>query len=95
MSIIEKTFIHLKDDKGWEKIEDITGNWKGVGHYRIRKRARMNDAPELLAKHAENDYPKPNTMRYIDYEFGLVNVIYEPIDGKWEKVEKHMYFEQR
>jgi len=88
---IEKTIIHLRDDKGWDKIEEIEGDWNCGRTYFVPKRPRLCDAPSLLSENPEP--PSQIDPRY--YEFEMVKERFEPLDLNGKKVAKHLYFEMK
>ena len=92
---IEKTIVHLKDDKGWDKIEEMEGDWQCGHTYRMRRRARMSEAPCLITKYADKDYPSSESMICRDYEFEFVKERFEMLDQKGKRVAKHLYFEMK
>ena len=85
---IIKTIIHICDDKGWNKTEEIEGDWNcGKSHF-IPKRASLVFKSLLPSKE-----PYIGDILPKHYEFDLVKEYFEMFDEEEKTVVKHLYFE--
>lgn len=66
---IDKTIVHLTDDKGWERVEEAAIDYLGRS-YRVHKKKSL----------CANRYDKCNT-----YEFEWVKTEYEKVDDYFIK----------
>lgn len=64
-----KTVIHLTDDKGWERVEEVPIDWC-ARKYRVHKRKSL----------CTNRYDKCNT-----FEFEWIRTAYEKVDAVFVK----------
>lgn len=90
---IVSTVVHLKDLKGWEKVEYVQGNIERSRWF-IRRRMTYRDIPFPITRFQQPDYPEPNALKTMEYEFELVDARMEPVDEKCLEAVKHLYFEE-
>ncbi len=85
-----KTFVHLKDDKGWEEVEEREGDWTCGSSYFVPKRV---SAYEVLSHQCDIPHPTEANQKYYEFEFRRER--FEPLDEKGKTVAKHLFFEMR
>ena len=85
---IIKTIFHFTDDKGWNHQVEHEGNHPYMHTWRIPKRARMCDAPDLL-----NTSEPPKMPAMTVYEFELQRETFEHFALNY--YIKHIYYEMR
>ncbi len=88
IKVVEKTIIHLEDDKGWTKIEEVNGDFACGRIYRIPKYTNNYPISLLQGEPVVNE-----KMKY--YEFDLIKGSFELLDSKKEIFVKHLYFEMK
>ena len=84
-----KTVLHLTDDKGWTKEQELEGDWHGR-MWIVRKYARK-DATVPLTKMCYE--PPAECLIRDDIEFEAHRTSYEKI--AWHCYLKHVYLEQK